>query len=185
MSKYNNDQEYYMSLSRYKFLFTKGLMLVTVLVFTSGVLAAEKKWYAFNEGLALAEKQNKSIMVDFYADWCHWCKVMDKNTFQDKVIAKKLADRFISIKLDAEDAGAKVQYEQKSYTNVQLTQAFGITGFPSLAFLDAKGKIITVLPGYVPPEEFINVLNYIDGKCWEQNVSFEDYLKNKDCGKKS
>ncbi len=171
--------------SRYKHLIIKGLMLVTVLVFTTGTIAAETKWYSFNEGLALAGKQNKSVMIDFYADWCHWCKVMDKNTFQDKTVAKKLADRFITIKLDAEDDGGKVQYLNKSYNNVEFTHAFGVTGFPSLAFLDDKGKIITVLPGYVPPEDFINVLNYIDSKCWEKQVSFEEYLKNKDCGKKS
>ncbi|MBN2410966.1 DUF255 domain-containing protein [candidate division KSB1 bacterium] len=162
----------------------QGLILVTLLVFASVNFAADNKWHSFNEGLEKADKENKMILIDFYADWCHWCKVMDQKTFQDKQVAQKLQERFVTIKLDAEDAGSKVNYRNETYSNPQLTRAFGVTGFPSLAFLDSNGDVITLVPGYVPPENFINILNYIDARCWEKEVSFEDFLKNKDCGKK-
>ena len=38
-------------------------------------------WIGFNEGLEKAAKEKKNILVDFYTDWCHWCKVMDEKTF--------------------------------------------------------------------------------------------------------
>ena len=161
------------------------LFLLTLLIFVSGSFAADNKWHSFNEGLAKAEKENKIILIDFYADWCHWCKVMDKKTFKDAQVSKKLKESFVTIKLDAEDTKITVKYKNKTFNNPQLTQAFGVTGFPSLAFLDSKGDVITLVPGYVPPETFIKVLDYIDARCWEKEISFEDYLKNPDCGKKS
>ena len=167
-----------------KNLIFQGLILVTFLLFSSVTFAADNKWHSFNDGLAKADKESKMILIDFYADWCHWCKVMDEKTFQDKDIAKKLQDRFVTVKLDAEDAKAKVTYKKETYTHPQLTRAFGVTGFPSLAFLDSNGDVITLVPGYVPPENFINILNYIDTRCWEKNISFEDFMKDGDCGKK-
>ena len=165
-------------------LIIKALILVTLLLMTSVNFAAENKWHSFDAGLAKADKEKKMILVDFYADWCHWCKVMDEKTFKDKNVSKKLQDRFVTIKLDAEDAQAKVNYKNETFSNPQLTQAFGITGFPSLAFLDSNGDVITLVPGYVPPENFINILNYIDARCWEKEISFEDFMKQGDCGKK-
>ncbi len=167
-----------------KNLTIQGMILITLLLFISGNFAAENKWHSFNDGLAKADKENKMILIDFYADWCHWCKVMDQKTFQDKQVSKKLAERFVTIKLDAEDARSTVKYKNETFSNPQLTRAFGVTGFPSLAFLDSNGNVITLVPGYVPPENFINILNYIDARCWEKEISFDDYMKDKDCGKK-
>ena len=82
----------------------QGLILLTLLMITSLSFAADNKWHSFNDGLVKADKESKMILVDFYADWCHWCKVMDEKTFKDENVAKKLQERFVTIKLDAEDA---------------------------------------------------------------------------------
>jgi thioredoxin-related protein len=141
---------------------------------TSGVI-----WHDFNTGLQKATSQNKPILVDFYTDWCHWCKVMDEKTFQDPKVAQKLQQDFIAVRINAEDREKTVTYKGQTFSNIQFTQAFRITGYPSLGFLDAKGEAITVIPGYVPPETFINILGYIDQECYKKQISFEDYLKKK------
>ena len=164
-----------------------AMSLVTLLIFSGNLLAGDMSntWHSFNDGLAKAEKEKKTVLVDFYADWCHWCKVMDEKTFQESAVAKKLQERFVTVKLNAEDRKATVNYMDQSYTNPQLTQAFGVTGFPSLAFLDNDGKVITLVPGYVEADMFLQILNYIDDRCWEKDVSFDDYVKNQDCSKAS
>ncbi|MCI0515000.1 thioredoxin family protein [candidate division KSB1 bacterium] len=136
-------------------------------------------WHDFNSGLQKAASQNKPILVDFYTDWCHWCKVMDEKTFHDPKVAQKLQQDFIAVRINAEDRDKTVTYKGQTYSNIQLTQAFRITGYPSLGFLDAKGDAITVIPGFIPPETFINILGYIDQECYKKQISFEDYLKKK------
>ena len=124
--------------------------------------AKKVKWYSFNEGLTLAEKENKSVLVDFYTSWCHWCKEMDEKTFSDPRVARRLKEKFVPVRLDAESTQEKVTYKGKTYTNADLTQAFGVRGFPTIGFLDHKGEPITIVPGFVPAETFVYMLEYID-----------------------
>ena len=70
-------------------------LVLGVLVFSAttstGLENSDKKtgpekveWYTFDKGVDQAKKENKLLVVDFYTDWCHWCKVMDKETFANK-----------------------------------------------------------------------------------------------------
>jgi thioredoxin-related protein len=156
---------------------------IAILELSVSAMAAESGWLKFNQGLTLAAKEKKTILVDFYTSWCRWCKVMDEKTFQNPEIARLLQKRFVTIRVDAENANETVQYKGQQYTNVQLTKAFEVTGYPSLAFLDSKGEPITIIPGYVPPEEFIHILNYIDKECYKQQMSFDEFKKKLDCRK--
>ncbi len=154
--------------------------LATLILSISG-RAAEKEWLNFNEGMKKAKQEKKFVLVDFYTDWCHWCKVMDQKTFQDPAVAKKLQQSFVTVRLNPEKKGESVTYLDKTYTNAQFSQAFGVTGYPSLAFLDSQGKVITMVPGYVEAKEFIQILNFIDQRCYEKQVSYEDFKKNGSC----
>jgi thioredoxin-related protein len=152
-------------------------------LFSFASSAAEGEWLKFNQGLVQAEQQNKVVLIDFYTSWCHWCKVMDEKTFRNGEIAALLQKRFVTVRVNAEDANEKVTYKGQGFSNVELTRAFNVTGFPSLAFLDSKGEPITVIPGYVPPEEFIHILNYIDKGCYKQQMPFDEFKKKLDCQK--
>ena len=144
--------------------------------------AKKVKWYSFNEGLALAEKENKSVLVDFYTSWCHWCKEMDEKTFSDPRVARRLKEKFVPVRLDAESTQEKVTYKGKTYSNADLTQAFGVRGFPTIGFLDHKGEPITIVPGFVPAETFVYMLEYIDKECYKNQMSFEEFVEKKgDC----
>ena len=45
-------------------------------------------WMSFEEAVEKSKKEKRKIFIDVYTDWCGWCKVMDKNTFSQPVIAK-------------------------------------------------------------------------------------------------
>ncbi len=139
----------------------------------------EVVWMKFDEGLAKGAKENKNIIVDFYTDWCHWCKVMDEKTFQNPEIAKKLSEKFITVRLNAESRTEKAHFQGQEFTNAQLTQAFRVTGFPSLGFITPKHEVITVIPGYIPAEQFGYILDYIDQECYKKNVSLQDFIEKK------
>lgn len=133
----------------------------------------------FNEGLDKAAKENKNMIVDFYTDWCHWCKVMDEKTFSNDSVAKKLSERFITVRINAEDPNESATFKGRTFNNIELTRAFQVTGFPSLAFISPEHEVITVMPGYIPAEQFSYILDYVDQKCWEKKMSLEEFIKKK------
>lgn len=133
----------------------------------------------FNEGLEKAAKENKNMIVDFYTDWCHWCQVMDEKTFHDDSVAKKLSERFVTVRINAEDPNDSAAFKGHTFNNIQLTQAFRVSGFPSLAFISPEQEVITVMPGYIPADQFIYILDYVDQKCYEKKVTLDEFIKRK------
>lgn len=156
-------------------------ILILLVVMPTLSFAKDSQWLSFDKGLDHAKQSNKPVLIDFYTDWCHWCKVMDEKTFQNKDVEKRLTAEFVTIRINAEDQNSTVQFQGKSYTHPELTQYFGVRGFPTLAFLNSESEIITLIPGYVPAETFVHVLDYIRLKCYEKQMSFEDFVKSGGC----
>ena len=139
------------------------------------------KWLAFDDGLAKARTENKPIFVEFYAEWCIFCKKFQKETIKNQQVASMLAENFVYVRLNAENSESQLRYQGKSFSNVELAQAFGVNAYPSLVFLDSKGQPITMLSGFVPPDQFEPVLDYIDQKCYETQISFSEFAKKGNC----
>ena len=51
--------------------------------------------------LKLAKSQHKPVMIDFYTEWCHWCKKLDSDTYSDPKV-NEASQKFICVKIDAE-----------------------------------------------------------------------------------
>jgi thioredoxin-related protein len=139
------------------------------------------KWLSFNDGLAKARSEDKPIFVEFYADWCPYCKKFQRETIGNQKVAEMLAENFAYVRFNAEDSKTRVKFDGKSYSHVELTQAFGINSYPTLVFLDSKSKPITMLSGFVPPDQFATVLDYIQQKCYQTQISFNDFTKKGNC----
>jgi thioredoxin-related protein len=114
----------------------------------STVAAGGIKWYAYNEGMALGENEEKSAFLPFYADWCYYCKKMAKETLQDPSVVSLLNENFIAIKVD-------VEKERK------ITSSYGVKGLPTTWILEEKGDKIGPMLGYIPPGKFILMLKRI------------------------
>jgi thioredoxin-related protein len=134
-------------------------------------------WMNFDEGLAKGVKENKNTVVDFYTDWCHWCKVMDEQTFRDEKVAKKLKARFAMVRLNAESQSEYANFKGHKYSNMELTRAFGVSGYPSLAFISPEKEVITVIPGYIPAEQFYYLLDYVDKECYKKKMTLDEFIK--------
>lgn len=132
-------------------------------------------WYKYDEGLKLALAAKKPVIVDFYTNWCGWCKKMDKETFADKKIVDYMNKSFIAIKVNAESKET-INLPEGPTDGVKLARSYGVSSYPIYMFLDKDGKKISGLPGYQKVDFFYIVLKFIsDGEYKTQN--FQDYYK--------
>lgn len=144
----------------------------------SGAVAAHAgdapAWAAWDAGLAQAQKQRRFVLVDVYTDWCGWCKRMDADVYARADVRGYLADKFVSIKLDAE-SDVSLTHQGQALTARELARGFGVDGYPTTIFLDADGKHLANVPGYLPPERFMLLLRYLGDGHHARGVTFEDY----------
>jgi thiol-disulfide isomerase/thioredoxin len=96
------------------------------------------------DGIVAASKSGKYVLVDFWADWCGWCKRMDV-TLADPKVDALVHDNFVYVKLDVG------QFDK--YTD-RLKQ-YNVTGIPVMLILDGQGKLLGQQVGYLPPEAFL------------------------------
>ncbi len=142
------------------------------------------QWKNYEEGMRIVRSEKKPAVIDFYASWCHWCVVMEKETFADADVVKKLSDDFVPIKIDME-SGTPFTVDGKSLRPADFAAMMGVRGLPTIVFVDKNGGLITQIPGYIKTDTFLPLLSYIKSECYLQSVSFKDYLDKKaDCGGK-
>jgi thioredoxin-related protein len=125
----------------------------------------ENGWYYdWDTGLAAAREQQRPVIIDFYTDWCHWCQVMDEETFADPLIKQKFAEGWIMIKTDAEDTQTRGTFKGETLTYRELAAKFRIQGYPSYAFIDKNGDFINInenpIVGYREVPGFAVILDY-------------------------
>lgn len=126
-------------------------VLLTLLfgVFSPGktAYAAEIAWAkSLPEAMAQAQRSNRLVMVDFYTDWCGWCKKLDKDVFPHPTVVGA-ARQFVSVRLNAEREG------------VETARKYGVTGFPTILFLTPSGAVEGRIGGYSPATSFAATMN--------------------------
>jgi thioredoxin-related protein len=133
------------------------------------------KWLSFSEGLQVAAKTHKPMLVDVYTNWCGWCKRMEATTYKDEKVIQDLNENFVIVKLNAESDRA-VHYKDASTEREVAQDQWSVSGYPTTVFLKWDGEVISPLPGYVPADNFHPILRYISSGAYE-TMKFSEYLK--------
>lgn len=137
------------------------------------------KWLTFDQGIAEAEKSKKKILVDIYTDWCGFCKKMDREVYADQEVIAYLSKYFEVVKLHGE-SDKKVSYKGKVITEADFSRMLGVGGYPTTAFFEPKGELITPVEGYLPKDKFMPILRFI-GEGHYEKMEWNEFLK-KDSG---
>ena len=91
---------------------------------------SELNWnHSIAEGLKLAKKENKPVLIDFWATWCKNCLMMDATTFKDEEVIKEF-DNYILVKYQAEN--------MKTSPTKEILDYFEIIGLPTYIVLEPK-----------------------------------------------
>lgn len=101
------------------------------------------------QGKLKAERENKILMVDTYAEWCVACKELEKYTFSEKDVSNLLKD-YVLVKLD---------FTKKSEKNRELWKKLNIIGMPTILFFNAQGREIKRFSGFKNKDEFLEILS--------------------------
>ena len=105
-------------------------------------------WYPWGpEALARARSENRPILLSIGYSACHWCHVMERESFEDERIAALMNEGFVNIKVDREE---RPDVDAIYMNTVQMLTGSG--GWPLTVFLDPEGK--PFYGGtYYPPED--------------------------------
>lgn len=130
---------------------------------------SEINWISFEEYEKKNKKEPRKLIIDLYADWCGWCKVMDKKTYSDSEIVDIINTNFYAVKMDVEDetafifGGKKYKYledvSQNGVNELALYLTNNRMSLPSTAFIDKKTKVISTIPGYIEKNKMFVLLN--------------------------
>jgi uncharacterized protein YyaL (SSP411 family) len=94
------------------------------------------QWHEWGaEAFASAQRENKPILLDIGAVWCHWCHVMDRESYDNPEIAEIVNQYFIAVKVDRDE-----RPDIDSRYQVAVSSISGQGGWPLTAFLTPDGK---------------------------------------------
>src|SRR5580693_283643 len=93
-------------------------------------------WQEWGEGaFAKAQAEDKPILLDIGAVWCHWCHVMDRESYENADTAKLINEHFVAVKVDRDERpDVDTRYQ------AAVSAISGQGGWPLTAFLTPDGR---------------------------------------------
>jgi uncharacterized protein len=114
--------------------------------YPSGAPKAPLVWADLTPGtLARAKAERRFIVLDGSAEWCHFCHVMEAETYHDPQVAEILAKSFISVKVDVD-------------SRPDIEERYGAWGWPATVIFSPDAEELGKYRGYIPPKEFAEIL---------------------------
>ena len=142
----------------------KKLIISLVLVLSASVTFSQVdfKQGTMFEILCQAKEQNKIIMVDVMTEWCKWCVELDNKVYSKSEIYDFANANQVNYKIDAEKG-----------EGVFFAKWYKVQGYPTILFIDANGKEIDRIYGYVPLKDFKEMMTD-----YNKGINTYEYLKN-------
>ncbi len=95
-----------------------------------------------------ARRENKFVLLDLEAVWCHWCHVMDETTYRNSQVIALMRSKYIAVRVDQD-------------SRPDLSNRYEDYGWPATVVFGADGKEIVKRQGYIEPREMIAMLKAI------------------------
>ena len=113
-----------------------------------GSLLNKIQWLEWGkESFEKAQSLGRPILLDITGSWCHWCHVMDNTSYSDPAVIDSVNKNFIPVRVDTDK-------------RPDVNRRYNMGGWPTTAFLDNEGRIITG-GTYIPPQQLREVLRSV------------------------
>ena len=110
---------------------------------------AKLNWLPWSDAVfSQAKQENKFVLLDLEAIWCHWCHVMDVTTYRDPKVIALLNSKYILVRVDQD-------------SRPDLSNRYEDYGWPATVVFDGLGHEIVKRQGYLPPDEMAGMLQAI------------------------
>ena len=87
-------------------------------------------WFEWGEeAFARAAAEDKPILLDIGAVWCHWCHVIDRESYENPAIAKIISDNFVAVKVDRDERPDVDSRYQSAISAISRQGGWPLTGF--------------------------------------------------------
>ncbi len=98
----------------------------------------------FETARKIAAEQGKPLLVDFYTDWCGYCRKLDRDVYSREAFRTK-AESFVLVRVNPE----------KDAPSRALASRYGVQGFPTTVFVSPEGEKLHVIVGYRPLKGYL------------------------------
>ncbi|MDX1906455.1 MAG: DUF255 domain-containing protein [Bacteroidia bacterium] len=167
------------------FLILAGWLSLTTV--PASPAAEPVQWVSLPEAVRLSQQDGKKIFIDFYTDWCGWCKRMDRDTYAQPEVAAYLNTHYHAVKFNAEKPGDIVldgvtygflgQPGKGGIHEIAYKLMNGQPSYPTSVFLEPDGNLITRVPGYLTGPDFMPILHFI-GENHYQKQTWDTFMQS-------
>jgi thiol-disulfide isomerase/thioredoxin len=136
------------------------------------VIGTQEEW---DSVLKVSSGSGLPVFVSIHAEWCKYCRLMEREAYSDPPVAAYFNHSFINVMMDGEKAFGKT-----------FAQRQGVTGFPTLIFLNGKGSVLQRVNEYVEPPKLLSYarrafrksdfIPVIEAKFIDKSISHEEML---------
>ena len=149
---------------------------------------SQVKWMTLEQAIAAQQEKPKKIFIDFYANWCGPCKIMDKNTYGHQEIANFLNENYYAVKFDAEGkesvtvfgrifSNPEFSSGKKRNSMHDFTKFMNVNSVPSIVFLDEQSMPITNINGFLTAKEldpYLRIISSDEYKKFKSRAEWEN-----------
>ena len=128
-----------------------AILILAAILVAPATADAEKPidWKNWHKDLfETAKAEDRFVILDLEAVWCHWCHVMEEKTYSNEKVKQLIASKYLPVRVD-QDA------------NPDLSSRYGDWGWPATIIFAPDGSEIVKLQGYIPPERMIALLEAV------------------------